>query len=102
MNQRLVILGSILIIICCCSCNIHRTISGNSNHRRLNLPDELIEEVEEDESGLLDRILHKGNIAWLYSIPAAALVGSTGIFPLLVFNKVNCRCGTKLNEASKF
>ena len=85
-------------MICYVTCNIHRTISGNgkTKHRTLNY-NGVIEEIDDDESsGILDRIYEKGTVAWLYSLPASVLVGSTGIFPLLIFNRPS---GTKLHEA---
>jgi len=96
------ILGCLVLIICYCRGNIHRTISGNRrNNRYVKHSNDLIEEVDEN-AGLLDHILYKNGTnlmhSWLFAIPASILVGSTGIFPLFIFNKVNCPTGGKLNE----
>merc|ERR1712013_54898 len=48
------------------------------------------------DGGVWSRAFRKWNVAWLLSIPAACLVGSTGVLPLLVFNSANCdRLGSK-------
>ena len=70
--------------------NIHRSVSGSANnHRTVKVKghheDHLIDEGEEVDEGFFDRLYSKSKLDWLYSIPAALVVGSTGIFPLLIF-----------------
>lgn len=102
--RKLVIYGCIIVLVCLATCcgNIHRTIAGNSKHRqRIKFPDELIEEIEDDDEnvGWKDWMFQKSNMVWFLSVPAAILVGSTGVLPLLIFNSANCPEGKALSEA---
>ena len=103
MPTKLFICGFIIFLMCSGGlCNIHRTLSGNSKHRpRVKFPDELIEEIEDDDEGwrFFDHIFQKSNIAWFCSIPAAILVGSTGVLPLLIFTSSNYSDGGALSDA---
>jgi len=102
--RKLIIYGCIIVLLCLTTCggNIHRTIAGNSKHRqRIKFPDELIEEIEDDDEnvGWKDWMFQKSNMVWFLSVPAAILVGSTGVLPLLIFNSANCPEGKALSEA---
>lgn len=103
MYGKQLVYGCIILLVCLgtTESNIHRTLAGNSKHRpRIQFPDELIEEIEDDEElGWMDRLWQKENVVWFCAIPAAILVGSTGILPLLVFNSANCPEGGALSDA---
>lgn len=74
-------------------------MSGNAKNRRLKFPDDLMEDIEDEPESFVEKLLEKSNLAWLCSIPAAMIVGSTGVLPLLIFNKGNCPEGRRLSEA---
>lgn len=62
------------------------------------LNDNILLDEEDEEDGFFERIYSKASVAWIYSIPASVLVGSTGIFPLLIFR---VEAGQSLKESSK-
>lgn len=103
MGNKVLILGLVLTFIYIGSCNIHRTIHRNAgkDKSKFKIPDNLgdIEEIEDEPESFVERLLEKSNLAWLCSIPAAMIVGSTGVLPLLIFSKGNCEEGRKLSEA---
>lgn len=82
--------------------NIHRAVPGTipSNVLRTQKSGKsgiIIEEAEEeDELTFLERIQSKADISWLWAILASVVVGSTGIFPLLIFRVED---GHSLKEA---
>lgn len=84
--------------------NIHRAVPGTPVFSRLQkvknneLNDNILLDEEDEEDGFFERIYSKASVAWIYSIPASVLVGSTGIFPLLIFR---VEAGQSLKESSK-
>jgi len=99
--NKLLLLFCIQFYIAFINCNIHRAIPGTSAFSkstkfRNGIADDNITFDEDEDEGFFDRIYMKANTAWLYSIPAAMLVGSTGIFPLFIFR---VESGQSLKEA---
>lgn len=83
--------------------NIHRAVPGTipSNILRTQKVSKnngiIIEESdEEDEVGFLERLNSKASGSWLWAILASIIVGSTGVFPLLIFKVED---GHSLKEA---
>ena len=105
------------LTFCHSNMNIHRALPGSPLHRRqtkhlskdlhlktessskiiINNEDEE-EEEETDESWDNYRQKKRFETPWFYAISAAVLVGSTGVFPLLLF-KANP--GHSLKESGK-
>ena len=86
--------------------NIHRavpgTVQGNIlRNQKLNKSGslEIEEDGEEDDFTFFEKLTLKANVSWLWAIAASLVVGSTGIFPLLIFKVED---GHSLKEASKF
>ena len=86
--------------------NIHRavpgTIQGNIlKSQKLDKTGSLKieEDGDEDDYTFIENIILKANVSWIWAIAASLVVGSTGIFPLLIFRVED---GHSLKEASKF
>ncbi|XP_012554329.1 zinc transporter ZIP13 isoform X1 [Hydra vulgaris] len=93
------------LTFCHCNMNIHRALPGSPLHKRqknylsknlqlksdenfkVGINDLTTEEEEEetDESWDIYQQKKRFETPWLYAISAAILVGSTGVFPLLLF-----------------
>ena len=83
--------------------NIHRAVPGTVQGNVLRTPKvgksgSIIIEEDDDDLSFFDRIYLKANSSWLWAIFGAFIVGSTGIFPLLIFRVED---GHSLKEASK-
>ena len=86
--------------------NIHRavpgTVQGNIlRSQKLNKTGslEIEEDGDEDDFTFFEKITLKANVSWVWAVAASLVVGSTGIFPLLIFRVED---GHSLKEASKF
>ena len=96
----------LLLNVQCSKGNIHRavpgTIQGNIlRSQKINKTGslEIEEDGDEDDFTFFEKLTLKANVSWLWAIAASLVVGSTGIFPLLIFRVED---GHSLKEASKF